>query len=72
MQIQRKRLIWHSAWLRGIQLSLSEVCRWVTTTFCGFRKHGLMFEKYDATRIGETGGGGEYHPQSGKLINNAC
>ena len=38
---------------------------WVGSNFVAWRRSGFMFEKYDATRIGEGGGGGEYTPQTG-------
>ena len=30
-----------------------------------FNKTGFMFEKYDAEKMGQGGGGGEYVPQTG-------
>ena len=39
--------------------------RWLKSGLLGWRKSGYMHEKYDATRPGERGGGGEYNPQVG-------
>jgi alpha,alpha-trehalase len=49
----------------ALDFSFSLAERWVSTNYCGWKETGFMFEKYDATRIGKTGGGGEYHPQHG-------
>jgi alpha,alpha-trehalase len=52
------------------QLALQLAQKWVTTNFCAWnetlaRYGGLMFEKYDATRVGIPGHGGEYQVQEG-------
>ena len=39
--------------------------RWLQSNLKGWIKDGVMHEKYDATRPGERGGGGEYVPQIG-------
>jgi alpha,alpha-trehalase len=39
--------------------------RWLNSTLLAFQKTGFMFEKYDATKVGYGGGGGEYVPQMG-------
>ena len=39
--------------------------RWLRSGLIGWRKSGYMHEKYDATRPGERGDGGEYNPQVG-------
>eukprot|EP01126_Amoeba_proteus_P013947 TRINITY_DN1600_c0_g1_i1.p1 TRINITY_DN1600_c0_g1~~TRINITY_DN1600_c0_g1_i1.p1 ORF type:complete len:411 (+),score=99.75 TRINITY_DN1600_c0_g1_i1:662-1894(+) len=38
---------------------------WIDTTLCGWNSTGYMFEKYDAEKLGFSGGGGEYLPQDG-------
>jgi len=38
---------------------------WVNSNYCGWRRHGTMFEKYDAQVPGERAAGGEYLPQDG-------
>jgi alpha,alpha-trehalase len=38
---------------------------WISTTYCGWKSEKDMFEKYDANRLGKSGGGGEYLPQGG-------
>lgn len=38
---------------------------WLYTNYAAFQSDGFMFEKYDATRPGVGGGGGEYVPQRG-------
>ncbi|CAG0924669.1 unnamed protein product [Notodromas monacha] len=37
----------------------------VLSGYEGFMKHGAMYEKYDATAVGQPGGGGEYVVQKG-------
>eukprot|EP00435_Cladocopium_sp_Y103_P018213 s3515_g4.t1 len=39
--------------------------KWLRNCFEAWQKHKAMFEKYDAFRVGEGGGGGEYTPQTG-------
>ncbi|KAM3147326.1 hypothetical protein pb186bvf_000577 [Paramecium bursaria] len=45
--------------------------KWINNAYCSYEKslktygEGYMFEKYDATKIGNQGGGGEYEVQSG-------
>lgn len=39
--------------------------RWLRSNHRGWARDGVMREKYDATRPGESGGGGEYVPQDG-------
>ena len=39
--------------------------RWIDANLIGYRDNELMFEKYNAFRKGESGGGGEYEPQAG-------
>ena len=36
---------------------------WLRSNHRGWSRDGVMREKYDATRPGESGGGGEYAPQ---------
>lgn len=38
---------------------------WIEANLIGFNKQQAMFEKYDATRVGQYGGGGEYEVQKG-------
>lgn len=47
------------------QKALSIAQKWVTTTYCGFRHYGYIFEKYNAKVVGQPGGGGEYIVQEG-------
>ncbi|XP_050432885.1 trehalase-like isoform X2 [Adelges cooleyi] len=42
---------------------LAEV--WLHSNYKGFAEKSMMFEKYDVLASGETGGGGEYTPQTG-------
>nr|CCA17720.1 unnamed protein product [Albugo laibachii Nc14]CCA18366.1 unnamed protein product [Albugo laibachii Nc14] len=49
----------------GTELAKVIVHRWVTNGLMAWRNSGVMFEKYSATHIGETGDGGEYEPQTG-------
>ncbi|KAG9142882.1 hypothetical protein Leryth_005626 [Lithospermum erythrorhizon] len=39
--------------------------RWIRTNYAAYKKTGAMHEKYDVEKCGETGGGGEYVPQTG-------
>lgn len=39
--------------------------KWVRSNFEVWKKNYAMFEKYDATIFGSSGGGGEYHVQTG-------
>lgn len=50
--------------------SLAEdiVVRWIRTNYAGFKKSGVMHEKYDVQACGETGGGGEYNPQVVNIV----
>jgi len=46
-------------------IGLNLIDRWVTSNYCGWKltlqtQGGMMFEKYNATRVGSPGGGGEY------------
>jgi len=49
----------------GAQLSreLREV--WLSSCLKGWKESGYMYEKYDASRPGQFGAGGEYEPQVG-------
>lgn len=47
------------------QLGLDMARRFFNTIYQGWIKHGVFYEKYDVTRIGERGFGGEYEVQSG-------
>jgi neutral trehalase len=38
---------------------------WLNSTLLGWTRDGVMYEKMDASRPGERGGGGEYTPQEG-------
>ena len=38
---------------------------WLNSTLLGWTRDGVMYEKMDASRPGERGGGGEYTPQVG-------
>ncbi|TMX01809.1 hypothetical protein EJD97_023550 [Solanum chilense] len=37
--------------------------RWLRTNYVTYKKTGAMYEKYDVTKCGAYGGGGEYKPQ---------
>ena len=49
--------------LRGLSDDLAARC--LDTMLLAWRRTGFVFEKYDATRPGFGGGGGEYTPQIG-------
>jgi alpha,alpha-trehalase len=46
-------------------IALNIAQRFVNTVYCGWKKTGFIYEKYDAERLGEYGGGGEYIVQEG-------
>ncbi|XP_042507494.1 probable trehalase [Macadamia integrifolia] len=39
--------------------------KWIRTNYAAYKKTGTMNEKYDVEACGESGGGGEYIPQTG-------
>ena len=49
----------------GAVLAEEVALRWLRSNHRGWSRDGVMHEKYDATRPGESGGGGEYVPQVG-------
>jgi alpha,alpha-trehalase len=55
------------------QLGFDIAQRFVSTVYCGWKKSGNIYEKYDADRIGERGKGGEYLVQEGfGWTNGVC
>jgi alpha,alpha-trehalase len=59
---------WPNVWAPNVHL-LHEVAgalapeiasRWVTNVMCGWDNYAMFLEKYDGTRFGRAGGGGEY------------
>lgn len=46
-----------------VSFRLAEV--WLRSNYKSFAEKSMMFEKYDVLASGETGGGGEYTPQTG-------
>lgn len=51
--------------VEALKISKTFATRWVNANIRGYMSHGAMFEKYDAIKSGEYGGGGEYRVQSG-------
>mmetsp|Transcript_3405 Transcript_3405/g.6840 ORF Transcript_3405/g.6840 Transcript_3405/m.6840 type:complete len:179 (-) Transcript_3405:172-708(-) len=49
----------------GPPLAAELAQRWVGTCYTAWRQTGYMHEKYDASRFGFGGSGGEYEPQVG-------
>eukprot|EP00931_Biecheleriopsis_adriatica_P085813 TRINITY_DN60601_c0_g1_i1.p1 TRINITY_DN60601_c0_g1~~TRINITY_DN60601_c0_g1_i1.p1 ORF type:complete len:586 (+),score=122.91 TRINITY_DN60601_c0_g1_i1:239-1759(+) len=49
----------------GPDLARSYAQKWVGTCYASWRRTGFMHEKYDATKFGVGGAGGEYEPQVG-------
>ncbi|KAK3153109.1 hypothetical protein QOZ80_2BG0167930 [Eleusine coracana subsp. coracana] len=47
------------------ELAEDIVTRWVRTNYAAYKTTGAMHEKYDVEACGESGGGGEYKPQTG-------
>jgi alpha,alpha-trehalase len=54
---------------RGLQvgkaLAADLASKWIRSNMDAYRATGHMHEKYDALKLGGTGGGGEYVPQIG-------
>jgi len=49
----------------GEKLASELAAAWLRSNYAGWRRSGVMHEKYDVTNPGERGGGGEYEPQVG-------
>jgi alpha,alpha-trehalase len=50
----------------GFDVKALEIAqKWIDSTYCGYRHYGYIFEKYDATMVGQPGAGGEYIVQEG-------
>lgn len=49
----------------AIKLARTLADNWLQSNLIAFRRTGEMFEKYDAVRPGQPGGGGEYSVQTG-------
>jgi len=49
----------------GPALAEDLATRWLASNMLGWQRDAVMHEKYDATRPGERGAGGEYTPQVG-------
>lgn len=49
----------------GRELARQLARDWVSSNYKAYSKAKFMYEKYDATVVGEGGGGGEYIPQTG-------
>lgn len=47
------------------ELASTLAARWLRSNWLGWNETRSMHEKYDATRPGQRGGGGEYVPQVG-------
>lgn len=45
--------------------AVSVAQKWITSTYCGYKHFGYIFEKYNAKVIGQPGAGGEYIVQEG-------
>ncbi|XP_973891.2 trehalase [Tribolium castaneum] len=50
---------------KAIEVAKELSQKWLKSNVQAFDKYGAMFEKYDAERVGEPGGGGEYEVQEG-------
>jgi len=48
-----------------LEKAVSLAQKWITTTYCGHKHYGYVFEKYNAKVVGQPGGGGEYIVQEG-------
>lgn len=49
----------------SLSLAKDIAIRWIRTNFVTYKKLKVMHEKYDVSKCGEFGGGGEYKPQTG-------
>lgn len=47
------------------RLALHLAKKWLQTNYCGYKKYGTFFEKYNVNSLGEPGVGGEYQVQDG-------
>ena len=50
---------------KQVDEGLDIASRFVNTVYCGWKKSGNIYEKYNAERQGEYGQGGEYVVQEG-------
>ncbi|XP_025414013.1 trehalase-like isoform X2 [Sipha flava] len=53
----------HQKLAQQVAYNMAEV--WLRSNYKGYAEKSMMFEKYDVLAAGETGGGGEYTPQTG-------
>lgn len=53
------------------QQALDIAQKWINTTYCGWKRSGAFFEKYNVERPGYPGSGGEYRVQEGFGWTNA-
>ncbi|CAE8588716.1 unnamed protein product, partial [Polarella glacialis] len=49
----------------GVGLAAQVGQRWLASCYAAWQRSGFMYEKYNASRPGHGGGGGEYEPQVG-------
>ncbi|CAG9767217.1 unnamed protein product [Ceutorhynchus assimilis] len=57
--------LWNTGNRRAKSIARQSAERWIQANLIGYREETAMFEKYDATKVGQYGGGGEYQVQKG-------
>ncbi|ENN70552.1 hypothetical protein HUJ04_007985 [Dendroctonus ponderosae] len=57
--------LWDSGDRLGKQIAKKSAGRWIEANLKGYQEQNAMFEKYDSSRVGQYGGGGEYEVQKG-------
>ncbi|XP_066246695.1 trehalase-like [Euwallacea similis] len=57
--------LWNTGNRKAKDIAKKSAERWIEANMVGFQEQSAMFEKYDATRVGQYGGGGEYQVQKG-------
>ncbi|KAL1494130.1 hypothetical protein ABEB36_009776 [Hypothenemus hampei] len=57
--------LWNTGEKQARKIAKYSAERWLEANLRGFNEQNAMFEKYDSTRVGQYGGGGEYEVQKG-------
>ncbi|XP_050295074.1 trehalase-like [Anthonomus grandis grandis] len=57
--------LWNTGNKMARKIALTSADQWIYANLKGFKEQTAMFEKYDAIKVGQYGGGGEYEVQKG-------
>lgn len=57
--------LWNTGNRKARRIARSSAEHWIEANLRGYKEQNAMFEKYDSTRVGQYGGGGEYEVQKG-------